>query len=50
MHSIENELVNPPEDKIDLSVAASVIPPSFNNSIVVPMDEEVGAFLALSNE
>ena len=50
MWSIENELVDLPEDQIDFSVAASAIPPSFDDSVVVSMDEEVGASLALSDE
>ena len=50
MGSIEDELVYSPENQVDLSVAAPVVPPPFNNSIVVAMDEEVSVIVALWNE
>ena len=50
MGCIENELMYSPENPVDLSVLASVVPPPFNDSIVVTMDEKMGVVMAMWNE
>ena len=50
MGGIESELVYSFEYLIDLIVAAPIIPPPFDHSIVIAMDEEVGVILALWDE
>ena len=39
-----------PENLVDLSVSAPVVPPPFDNSVVIAVDEKVGVVMALRNE
>ena len=50
MGGIEYELVYLFEYLIDLIVMAPIVPPPFDHSIVIAMDEEVGVTLALWDE
>ena len=50
MGGVESELVYSFEYLIDLIVVAPIVPPPFDHSIVIAMDEEVGVMLALWDE
>ena len=50
MGDIKYELVYSFEYLIDLIVAAPIVPPPFNHSIAITVDEEVGVMLALWDE